>query len=281
MSFNGIHLTPNAIKTFYGPPRPVQTTTLQVINIKLIETTGPASPDRYRLIVSDGTFFMQAMLATQLNDYVSSGSLGKHSIIRVSKYVCNAVGIKRILIVLTMDVLTPNNANVPKIGSPVSIDQEESKMQAAAAPQLHQQQVQAPVKQQSYPQADAPASVFTIKSLNPYQNRWTIKARVLAKGGIKRFRNAKGDGQLFSVTFSDESGEIRATGFGDAVTMFHDMLQVGQVYYISKCALKVANKQWSTVNNDYEMTFDSSSSISLVLPYNSVYRRQHASNQVQ
>lgn len=28
-----------------------------------------------------------------------------------------------------------------------------------------------------------------------------------------------------------------------------------KVYYISRCTLKPANKQYSTLNNDYEMTF--------------------------
>lgn len=31
--------------------------------------------------------------------------------------------------------------------------------------------------------------------------------------------------------------------------------QVDKVYYISRCQLKTANKQYSSVKNDYEMTF--------------------------
>lgn len=38
-------------------------------------------------------------------------------------------------------------------------------------------------------------------------------------------------------------------------------LHVPQVYYISKVTLKVANKQYSKVNNDYEMTLHAHSSI--------------------
>lgn len=33
------------------------------------------------------------------------------------------------------------------------------------------------------------------------------------------------------------------------------------MYYISKATLKVANKQFSTLNNDYEMTLHANSSI--------------------
>lgn len=99
-------------------------------------------------------------------------------------------------------------------------------------------------------------AIFKISNLNPYQNKWTIKARLATKGDIRHWKNAKGEGQLFSVTLSDDSGDIRATGFGDAVTAHYDNLVVGQCYYVSKCQIKVANKQYSNVNNDYEMSID-------------------------
>lgn len=109
--------------------------------------------------------------------------------------------------------------------------------------------------------ASSNAPIFPIKSLNPYQNKWTIKARVLKKGEIKTWNNAKGSGQLFSVVLSDASGDIKATGFKEAVNLFYDLLQEGSVYEISKAALKPANKQYNTTNNDYEMSFDQNTSI--------------------
>lgn len=36
---------------------------------------------------------------------------------------------------------------------------------------------------------------------------------------------------------------------------------MGQVFYISKCSLKIANKQYTSVKNDYEMTLNGESSI--------------------
>ncbi len=61
------------------------------------------------------------------------------------------------------------------------------------------------------------------------QNRWTIKARVTQKSDIKHWSNSKGEGKLFSVTFMDETGEIRATGFNDTVDNFYELLQEGKV----------------------------------------------------
>ncbi|GMP30752.1 hypothetical protein CsSME_00005273 [Camellia sinensis var. sinensis] len=42
---------------------------------------------------------------------------------------------------------------------------------------------------------EAPARIIPIAALNPYQGRWAIKARVTAKGEIRRYNNARGDGK--------------------------------------------------------------------------------------
>lgn len=93
-----------------------------------------------------------------------------------------------------------------------------------------------------------------IDSLSPYQNKWVIKARVTSKSIIRTYHNQKGEGKLFSFDLCDETGEIRATGFNAQVDKFYDMLEVDKVYFISKCQLKAANKQYSKLRNDYEMT---------------------------
>lgn len=104
-------------------------------------------------------------------------------------------------------------------------------------------------------------TITAIKNLNPYINKWTIKARVINKSDVRTWNNAKGEGKLFSVTFMDESGEIKATGFNDAVEKYHAMLTENSVYYVSKAQIKVARKQFSTVQNDFEMSFDKDTQI--------------------
>ena len=61
-----------------------------------------------------------------------------------------------------------------------------------------------------------------------------------------------------------KQGEIRATAFNDAVDAHFDTLVENGVYYISKGQIKAANKQYSNVKNDYEMTFDSDTSVTVV-----------------
>ena len=98
--------------------------------------------------------------------------------------------------------------------------------------------------------------VHSIASLTPYQNRWRIRARVTLKSNIRTWSNSKGEGKLFNCNLLDDSGEIRLTGFKEQVDKFYDMLELNKVYYISRCTLKTANKQYSTLNNDYEMTMN-------------------------
>ncbi|XP_014827839.1 PREDICTED: replication protein A 70 kDa DNA-binding subunit-like isoform X2 [Poecilia mexicana] len=103
--------------------------------------------------------------------------------------------------------------------------------------------------------------VMPIATLNPYNNKWTIRARVTNKSNIRNWSNSRGEGKLFSFEVVDESGEIRITAFNNEVDKFFALLEQGKVYYISKATLKVANKQYTTLKNDYEMTLHAHSSI--------------------
>lgn len=105
--------------------------------------------------------------------------------------------------------------------------------------------------------ASAHNVIYPIEGLSPYAHKWTIKARVSYKSDIKTWSKPSGDGKLFSVNFLDETGEIRATGFNDQVDQFYELLQDGQVYYISSpCRVQLAKKQFSNLPNDYELTFE-------------------------
>lgn len=92
-------------------------------------------------------------------------------------------------------------------------------------------------------------------------SRWTIKARVTSKSDIKHWSNQRGEGKLFSVNLLDDTGEIKATGFNDAVDRFHGMLQENHVYYISKARVNIAKKQFSNLQNEYEITFENNTEI--------------------
>lgn len=51
-------------------------------------------------------------------------------------------------------------------------------------------------------------------------------------------------------------GEIRATGFNDAVDNFYNLLEVGKVFFVSRARINIAKKQFSNVSNEYEIMFE-------------------------
>jgi replication factor A1 len=258
---------------------------LQILSIKPISPPAPNAVPRFRIILSDGLHYVQAMLATQLNQYVQDQQIQKHSIIQVSKMSCNTVQNKqyvgfvdpctpltarRLIIVLALDVVgMPRD----KINDPKSLSEgASSKPDSMAAPVTaatssvtataskpvvpQQQQNQSMSSSQLSARTARANSIYPIEALSPYQNNWTIKARVTSKSEVKHWSNQRGEGKLFNVTLMDESGEIKATGFNDAVEMLYDKLQEGKVYFVSKARVNLARKKFSNLANDYELSFE-------------------------
>lgn len=111
---------------------------------------------------------------------------------------------------------------------------------------------------------EAPARIVPIAALNPYQGRWAVKARVTAKGDLRRYNNARGDGKVFSFDLLDsDGGEIRVTCFNAVVDRFYDIIEVGKVYMISKGSLKPAQKNFNHLKNEWEIFLDTSSTVDL------------------
>lgn len=249
--------------------------TVQVLNIKRVVASGT---DRYRLILSDGKNFMQAMMSNQLNQYVISGELKKNGYIRMTNYFANAISNKKLVILLDMEVLSPFEDNHPKLGQPVGLGMSDNNNnnsnnnnpQKTSLQDQPAQQSSSAVKSESLltplpkqEMTDDGMPIMTIKSLSPYQNKWAIKGRVMNKSDIRTWNNQKGSGKLFNCTLVDSTGEIRLTAFNDAVDTFYDLIQEGKVYLVSNGSIKLANKSFNRTNNEYEMTVDAKSIIQL------------------
>ncbi|KAJ6525476.1 hypothetical protein DFH09DRAFT_1188504 [Mycena vulgaris] len=241
------------------------THTLQLLSIRLVNSNGTSAVDRYRIIVSDGEHFIQAMLATQLNHLVKDEEISKNTIVNITKMTCNFVQDKRLLIILSLDVVEHTEE---KIGSPANLGQPEAAAGSttpSASTSTHQVTHKAPSAEPA-PQPPQPvhqkaaaapstnrSSIYPIEGLSPYQNNWTIKARVIQKSDMKTFSNQKGDGKLFNVTLMDETGEIRATAFNAVADALYERLQEGKVYYVSRARVNIAKKQFSHLSNEYEL----------------------------
>ncbi|KAJ7256487.1 hypothetical protein B0H12DRAFT_1210186 [Mycena haematopus] len=239
------------------------THTLQILSVRSVNSNTTSTVDRFRIIVSDGEHFIQAMLATQLNTLVKDGTIKKNSIVNVTKMTCNFVQDKRLLIILSLDVVEYVE---DKIGNPATLTPEPGQAATPTASTSAQQTpappAPPPVQQKKVPAPNGTrGSIYPIEGLSPYQNNWTIKARVTQKSDMKKYANAKGDGQLFNVTLMDETGEIRATAFNAVAGDLYDKLQEGKVYYISRARVNIAKKQFSHLSNEYELGFEKNTEI--------------------
>ncbi|KIY50750.1 replication factor-a protein [Fistulina hepatica ATCC 64428] len=243
---------------------------VQVISVKPVTSQSGTNPPRYRVILSDGVHFIQAMLATQLNDFIdpedeSKGSLKKNTIIEIQRLGCNVVQNKKLLILIGLGILEQANE---KIGNPVSLSSKDAGASpaqgtastSAAAITSAPVAVAAPPPRQGSSRGSN-SSLYLIEGLSPYQNNWKIKARVVQKSDIKTYSNARGEGKLFNVTLMDDSGEIRGTAFNAVCDKLYDKLQEGKVFYISKARVNLAKKKWSNVNNDYELDLNNNTEV--------------------
>ncbi|KAH8704693.1 replication protein A 70 kDa DNA-binding subunit [Talaromyces proteolyticus] len=228
----------------------------------------PNGQERYRAVFSDISNYVQTMLATQANHFVTDGHLRKGCLVRLKSFQANAVKGKKILIILDLEVLA-ELGEYEKIGEPKpleakSADEEKTTPTVISSngfygAKAHPAEDGLRQRSENVRSVSSPAhaTIYPIEAISPYSNKWTIKARCTSKSSIKTWHRNNSEGKLFSVNLLDDSGEIRATGFNDQCDLLYDLFQEGSVYYISSpCRVQLAKKQFSNLNNDYELTFE-------------------------
>ncbi|XP_012256946.2 replication protein A 70 kDa DNA-binding subunit [Athalia rosae] len=243
---------------------------LQILGHKKLASA--SSQERFRLLVSDGVRINSyAMLATQLNSLINDNELTEFSVCQINRYAISMVNNsgkqKRVMVILSIDVKVPGSEVGEKIGNPTQQDGPQqngdassvapaatSSTERSGLPNSRSIQQQKNTNLNDTLSTGRGVATTPITALSPYQNRWVIRARVASKSPIRTWSNSRGEGQLFSMTLVDESGEINFTAFREQCEKFYSMLEIGKVYYLSRCQLKPANRQYSNVKNEYEMT---------------------------
>ncbi|GLT25193.1 hypothetical protein SLA2020_003380 [Shorea laevis] len=275
--------TPDAVSLILANPSPDSSSDLpeivvQVLDLKLMG-------NRYTFSAGDGKMKLRAIFPSNISSEVISGGIQNKGLVRIIDYTLNDIPNKseKYLIVTKCEVVSPalemefkaeeSNEESRTIKKPKQETLVENEVKAGTGIILKpkQETVAKSAAQIVYEQREnmAPAArmsltrrVHPLVSLNPYQGNWTIKVRVTSKGNMRTYRNARGEGCVFNVELTDEDGtQIQATMFNEAARKFYDKFQLGKVYYISRGTLKVANMQFKTVKNDYEMTLNENSEV--------------------
>ncbi|KAF8107604.1 hypothetical protein N665_0119s0067 [Sinapis alba] len=81
---------------------------LQVTELKLFTAQQEPSKERIRVLLSDGTAFIQGMLGVTLNPLVKDGILQTGSILRLDHFVCSEIQKKKIVVIAQLEVITTN-----------------------------------------------------------------------------------------------------------------------------------------------------------------------------
>ncbi|KAJ4713205.1 Replication protein A subunit [Melia azedarach] len=274
----------DAISTILSNPSPDSSSDLPEIVVQVLDLK--LTGNRYMFNASDGKKSVRAILPSNLSSDVISGNIQNKGLIRILDYALNEIPTKseKYLIVTKCEVvssalemeikaevtgeesgiiLKPKGGDemkseVRREGPGIVLKPKQEMVAKSAAQIVHEQhRNMAPAARMAMTRR-----VHPLVSLNPYQGNWTIKVRVTSKANMRTYKNARGEGCVFNVELTDEDGtQIQATMFNEAARKFYDRFQLGKVYYISKGTLKVANKQFKTVQNDYEMTLNEYSEV--------------------
>ncbi|KAF3504653.1 hypothetical protein F2Q69_00039952 [Brassica cretica] len=252
---------------------------VQVVDLKPIG-------NRYTFSANDGKTRVKAMFTASLTPEIVSGKIQNLGLIRLIDFTVNDISSKSTKYFLVTKCETVASALDSEIDLEGKKDEEEGgeakrqKLDHSPVNDVKETGITLKPKQEFVSKSAsqiiteqrgnaAPAArmamtrrVHPLVSLNPYQGSWTIKVRVTNKGTMRNYKNARGEGCVFNVELTDEEGtQIQATMFNDAARKFYDRFQLGKVYYISRGSLKLANKQFKTVPNDYEMTLNENSEV--------------------
>ena len=77
---------------------------------------------------------------------------------------------------------------------------------------------------------------------------------------MREWKNAKTSGKLLNFDLVDKDGTmIQGTAFNEAAIKFDEIIEYDGVYTFNNGTVKLANKRFTSIKNDYCLTFSKDS----------------------
>ncbi|XP_059066516.1 replication protein A 70 kDa DNA-binding subunit C-like [Cryptomeria japonica] len=231
-------------------------TLLQVLSFQKMQNNTDDT-DRHKLVLSDGKYIQLAILPSKYATLIDSDILKIGTIVQLSSYTCRYIWNTRTIVVLSLEV---KQSDCPFFGKPEYLFKEQQpKIMSEDRPSTSKWSLQFATELPS-PQTTTSENISPIKTLNPYQNKWTIKGRVTHKRPIKAYSIATKNGHVFSFDIVDCDGsEIRITCFDEIAKLHSNRMDIGLHYIISKGSVKEANARYNKLNSHLEITLSDTS----------------------
>eukprot|EP00320_Phaeocystis_rex_P019017 CAMPEP_0119076388 /NCGR_PEP_ID=MMETSP1178-20130426/86431_1 /TAXON_ID=33656 /ORGANISM="unid sp, Strain CCMP2000" /LENGTH=632 /DNA_ID=CAMNT_0007058665 /DNA_START=36 /DNA_END=1934 /DNA_ORIENTATION=+ len=280
-------LTQGCVSQIFHDGKP-RTPVVQLIDLRAATSADPNAAKRVKVKISDGEQWGVGMLTSGMAQLVLNETLRMNAFVKLKNYMVNQLSNTKICVILDLEIVQEDAdavgepvpwqdadvaAPAAEVGTPGKGDALRAEGPGtnstsrtnpagsfAGTPPAAPQGFRGPPSGFNNTTPAQLGRPMPIESLAPYSNRWTIKARVISKSELRTYNSAKmGEGKVFSMDICDESGEMRATFWREAAERFYDLIEPGKVYLISKGQLRMANKKFSSLNSQYEMslTYDS------------------------
>ncbi|XP_065226835.1 replication protein A 70 kDa DNA-binding subunit-like isoform X2 [Planococcus citri] len=145
-----------------------------------------------------------------------NGELQPYSVVVLDDYTTriknNSKGHAVMLVICKMTILKRGDAVVSKIGNPIPACEFQFKGLTRFEKSLEEK-----------------AKTLQIAALDPGNDLWSIKARIVSKTYIQ---NSISNEEFFNMELADSSGRISATAYNDACRKFYNLMKVNKVYQI-------------------------------------------------
>ena len=246
----------------------------QIVKFEKVDRNTEEKP-RVRVNLSDGVHYVKGIFSSTYTGHFDRGVIKNLYLVRLDTFVVRSKDGNYFVYIQKLDEFSECNR---KIGNPVNVaTKKESipegagmcKVQGTACgrpndgPAGKGQALNAERGQTKRVKTDE--DVVPISALNPFLNRWAVKGRVVLKSDIRHFNSQRGEGKVFSLELADASAQIKVVGFNEIVDVFYPIFEVGKSYKVTKGTVRMANKQFSNNNMDYEIHLDKATEVVQVL----------------